>query len=126
MWPRNFKLKLKRWTQKAATRFYLARLPKEARRAFLKQFDPKFYLDVNPDVRSADSDPLFHFLVFGWREGRNPNPTFDTNYYLANNADVAKARINPLSHYVLNGAAEGRAHVPRPRRGVRSVSADGP
>jgi hypothetical protein len=107
-------MKIKLWAQKVATSLYLAGLSQETRRAFLSEFDRSYYLTVNPDVRAAGDDPLFHYLRFGWQEGRNPNPTFDTNFYLADNKDVAKARINPLLHYISKGAAEGRRSRPPP------------
>jgi hypothetical protein len=33
-------------------------------------FDPKLYLEINPDVRSAGIDPWYHFLKHGIEEGR--------------------------------------------------------
>jgi FkbM family methyltransferase len=36
-----------------------------------KDFDPKAYLILNPDVADAGMDPEKHFITFGWREGRN-------------------------------------------------------
>ncbi len=71
-------------------------------------FDSAFYLSQNPDVAAADVNPLDHFEVFGWHEGRNPNPLFDTRYYLTNNPDVAAARIDPLIHFEDFGWREGR------------------
>jgi glycosyltransferase involved in cell wall biosynthesis len=39
--------------------------------AFLAEnFDPKQYLEINPDVAEAGLDPLAHFLDHGLREGR--------------------------------------------------------
>ena len=49
-------------------------------------FDEKYYLLHNPDVRVADTDPLRHYINFGWREGRNPSAQFDTKFYLKNNS----------------------------------------
>jgi hypothetical protein len=34
-----------------------------------KEFDPDFYLALNPDVATSPTDPLSHFVEFGWREG---------------------------------------------------------
>jgi hypothetical protein len=75
-------------------------------------FDRDWYLAQNPDVASARIDPLHHYIQFGAREKRNPNPFFDTAWYLDQNPDVARARINPLVHYVRYGKAQGR----RPNR----------
>jgi SAM-dependent methyltransferase len=37
---------------------------------FPSDFDPDIYLVANPDVRSAGVDPIVHFKLYGWREGR--------------------------------------------------------
>lgn len=78
------------------------------RQAAATLFDVEYYLSVNPDVRDAGVDPLEHFLVQGWREGRNPSATFNVAYYLQANADVAAAGVNPLVHFALAGKREGR------------------
>lgn len=75
-------------------------------------FDPAFYLDTYKDVASDGLDPVRHYVVYGWREGRNPHRYFDTNYYLANNPDVARANVNPYFHYLEHGALEGRNPSP--------------
>ena len=71
-------------------------------------FDPVYYLRHNPDVAAAGVDPLLHFQIFGWREGRDPNALFDTAGYLAAYQDVAAAGVNPLDHYNAFGWHEGR------------------
>ncbi len=71
-------------------------------------FDKNYYLLKNPDVRNADIDPLWHFVKFGWREGRNPSEFFNGNEYLDLYYDVRAANINPLIHYIKFGASENR------------------
>ena len=71
-------------------------------------FDPAYYLAHNPDVAAAGVDPLQHFLVSGWHEGRNPSAVFDTNWYLTHNPDVKAAGLDPLLHYDTYGWKEGR------------------
>lgn len=75
-------------------------------------FDPAYYLLQYRDCRLADVDPLWHFVRYGWREGRNPSPYFDTEYYLRTNADVRQSGINPFVHYLRYGQKEGR--LPHP------------
>lgn len=75
-------------------------------------FDPAYYLLRYPDCRLADVDPLWHFVRYGWKEGRNPSPEFDTAYYLQHNPDVKAANVNPLVHYIRFGRKEGRAPKP--------------
>jgi hypothetical protein len=77
-------------------------------------FDADWYCATYPDVKAAGVDPLEHFVVYGWREGRDPSPLFSVRYYLEENPDVAAGDLNPLTHYLLWGWREGR----RPRPGL--------
>src|SRR5579863_8599219 len=71
-------------------------------------FDAAFYRKSNPDI-SAACDPYRHFMLVGWKEGRNPSATFDVRYYLDSYEDVTKSGLNPLYHFAVAGAREGRA-----------------
>lgn len=71
-------------------------------------FDAAWYHAAYPDVRDAGVDPLRHFVLFGWHEGRDPGPLFSVNHYLAQAPDVAAAIVNPLVHYLECGWREGR------------------
>jgi len=75
-------------------------------------FDASYYLANYADVRTADVDPLLHFIEHGWEEGRSPSAAFDTVFYLETNPDVRQIGVNPLIHYLRNGRGEGRK--PRP------------
>ncbi len=75
-------------------------------------FDSEYYFYNYPDVRQEKINPIWHFIQFGWREGRNPSLYFDTKYYLANNEDVQQAGINPLSHWLLTGLYQQREPSP--------------
>ncbi len=75
-------------------------------------FDAEWYLQQNPDVAEAGIDPLEHYMVTGWREGRDPHPMFDTSFYLEKNPDVAASGENPLVQYYLFGWKEGRQPHP--------------
>lgn len=70
-------------------------------------FDDAFYLMRNADVAEAGDDPLYHYLNWGWREGRDPSPTFNTRFYerLMSRQDVTG--LDPLTHYVTYGKALG-------------------
>jgi hypothetical protein len=72
------------------------------------EFDAAYYLAASPDVAAAGVDPIEHFLVTGWREGRDPNPRFSLQDYLESYPDIALAGVNPFVHYVRTGRAEGR------------------
>jgi len=69
-------------------------------------FDPKYYLEQNPDVRKSRADPLIHYMRRGWREGRDPSAEFDTRRYLASNLEARDAGINPLVYYIRFGSDE--------------------
>jgi hypothetical protein len=75
-------------------------------------FDVDYYLEQNPDVRSAGVDPVTHYLEWGAAEGRNPSPRFDGGSYLDRYPDVLGAGVNPLVHYLECGMAEGRKIKP--------------
>ncbi|MGB4595470.1 MAG: glycosyltransferase, partial [Anaerolineaceae bacterium] len=74
-------------------------------------FDPIFYYSAYDDVRLAETDPLWHYIKFGWKEGRNPSDNFNTNFYLEQYADVKRDGINPLYHYLKYGLREQRLPV---------------
>ena len=71
-----------------------------------KLFDALWYLQQNPDVADADQDPLEHYILYGWREGRNPHPLFDQQWYLTRYRVVATSGMTPLAHYITIGAWE--------------------
>ncbi len=75
-------------------------------------FSDCYYLETYPDVAQGGIDPLFHYVVHGCYEERDPNPLFSTGFYLSNYPDVAETCANPLLHYVLHGAEEGRDPSP--------------
>ncbi len=75
-------------------------------------FDPAYYRQTNPDVKSSPWPPLLHFLLWGGFEGRKPHPLFDPDWYLTQNPDVVRSKLNPLQHYVRFGRFEGRSPHP--------------
>lgn len=74
-------------------------------------FDAVFYLRTNPDIENSGVEPLTHYHLYGWAEGRRPNFYFDPAFYLGENPDVRAAGIDPLLHYVWAGEREGRRPV---------------
>lgn len=73
-----------------------------------KFFNSNYYLRTNTDVKSVGIDPAEHYLIQGWKEGRNPARDFNTNYYLSAYKDVKDLGINPLVHYEESGHKELR------------------
>jgi glycosyltransferase involved in cell wall biosynthesis len=75
------------------------------------EFDENYYLSRSPDLVGLNIDLFRHYMTFGWKEHRDPNPEFSTAYYLSRYQDIAKSGGNPFSHYVLHGQTEGRKGV---------------
>ncbi|MBS0359761.1 MAG: hypothetical protein JSR98_00155, partial [Proteobacteria bacterium] len=81
----------------------------QERRLVEPEFDAAFYLAANADVAEGGMDPLDHFLISGWREGRDPSPAFSVKDYLESYPDIAAADVNPFVHFIRAGRAEGRS-----------------
>ena len=71
-------------------------------------FDSTYYHHHYPEFPTRHSDPIWHYCLYGWREGKNPSAEFDTQYYLSSNPDILEAGLNPLLHYLNTGRAEQR------------------
>lgn len=84
------------------------RVNPDEREALEQAFDHAFYLYWNPDVSESGIDPLDHYLLYGWKEGRDPTPNFSTTFYLATYPDVRSSGVNPFWHFLVTGRAEGR------------------
>jgi GT2 family glycosyltransferase len=68
-------------------------------------FDTSFYQAENPEV---EGNPIEHYLLAGWRQGKDPHPLFDTSWYLEGNPDLAAEGGNPLTHFVTSGWQQRR------------------
>ncbi len=73
-------------------------------------FDTDWYFQTYTDLAGSGLTPLEHFCLYGWAEGRRPNPYFDPLWYLQQNPE-AQAQGNPLVHFIAAGDAEGCAPV---------------
>jgi glycosyltransferase involved in cell wall biosynthesis len=71
-------------------------------------FDENFYIKNTENLGLFKSNPLLHYILFGYKKNYNPSSKFDTKYYLKKYKNVKKADINPLSHYILHGKNEGK------------------
>ena len=83
--------------------------------------DNNFYYENYPSVNKSKMDPLLHYILFGYNEGKFPSEKFkkiysflndfklfDENYYFKNNPNIKKSRMDPLLLYILFGYNEGR------------------
>lgn len=75
-------------------------------------FDRGWYLGRYPDVAAAGIDPLRHYVLSGYREGRLANPIFDSGWYLAHYFPDEADPPNPLVDYLLHVRRDTR----RPNR----------
>lgn len=75
-------------------------------------FDETYYGTAYPDVVAVGIDPAIHYLMEGYREGRDPSRYFSTEFYLKAYPDVAAADVNPLEHFLGYGQREGRRCSP--------------
>lgn len=73
--------------------------------ALEEEFDSTYYLEQNPDVASATNDAVTHYLLYGWREGRNPSLFFDHKVY--RKLHSIEKSVFPLAHYRSIGKATG-------------------
>lgn len=106
-------------TQDALKGFVLPgfeRLKNEEIDQIIATFDADYYLRENQDVARLGVDPLAHYVIKGWREGRDPTADFCTDYYLDQGPDIQKAGINPFVHYVTHGRRERRPLLPYRKR----------
>ncbi|MCZ2340393.1 MAG: glycosyltransferase family 4 protein [Bacteroidales bacterium] len=76
-------------------------------------FDAKWYAKSNPDLGySSEWDLLEHYLVYGWKESRNPSPLFYTHWYMTRYAHVLFEQYDPLTHYLRFGQKQN--YLPAP------------
>ncbi|WP_439371698.1 glycoside hydrolase family 99-like domain-containing protein [Bradyrhizobium sp. DASA03120] len=75
-------------------------------------FDEEFYAASYPDVIAVGADPFEHFFLYGYREGRKPNPIFDPIWYVTTYPDVQDTDVHPFLHYAMVGERDGRRPSP--------------
>lgn len=81
--------------------------------ALFDVIDQDFYWEKYPDIGRAKICAYTHYLEFGWREGRDPNPDFSTNWYLMNVPQLADGSHAPLLHYIQHGQDLGISPNPQ-------------
>lgn len=70
--------------------------------------DTEYYLSCYPDLHQWDAPLLDHYVMHGWREGRDVNAFFDAQWYKAMNPDVDFSLSDPVTHFLMSGEAENR------------------
>jgi glycosyltransferase involved in cell wall biosynthesis len=69
-------------------------------------FDRAWYLTRYPDIDPNQVDPLEHYCVYGWREGRKPNALFDPEWFVEHCGQV-RVQGNPALFYLEEGWRSG-------------------
>ena len=78
-----------------------------------KMFNRNYYLKRYPSVKKSGMDPVLHYILFGFKEGKFPSfmyeriydsfkdsDWFDEDYYLKKYPEVRNSGIEPLEHYI--------------------------
>lgn len=84
-------------------------------------FDEGYYLKNYVDVRLSGMDPILHYIYYGYKEGKKPNPQFDSDYYMKAHADVRNSKLNPIIHYSLYGIHEDRKTISLSEHNVKGM-----
>jgi GT2 family glycosyltransferase len=63
----------------------------------------KWYKWEYIDLKNSKLDPVEHYFLYGWKEGRHPNPYFNTQWYQQQLVrDEKLSNQCPLLHYIEN------------------------
>ncbi len=73
-------------------------------------FDEEFYLSNYKDVKASGMNPIIHYIIYGYKEGKDPNKDFDGVYYSHKYGDALSSKLSPLVHYSLYGLQENREY----------------
>ncbi len=77
-------------------------------RLISQYFDESYYLATYPDIANQDEiGALEHYLLYGWKEGRNPSAAFDGWFYKERYMAGEDTVECPLVHYFREGASRG-------------------
>ena len=66
-------------------------------------YEGKYYKEIEQSGLPSSA----HYLLYGWREGKDPSPRFSTKDYLQRYPDVLQMDICPLVHWKLKGKRKG-------------------
>ena len=80
---------------------WLARQPVNPEIATL--FDVDYYLSTHPELRGSGVDPMWHYLLRGWKDGADPSRSFSTQHYLSQQPQLSQGEVSPLEHFVAEG-----------------------
>ena len=68
-------------------------------------FDEEWYRDTYDEVDFTEQHPLEHYLLHGWKEGKNPSESFNTLWYQERHKDIIPDDMCPLLFHLVYGIA---------------------
>lgn len=92
------------------------------RRVVAPLFDESFYRSAYG--LPADKSCIDHYLVEGWRLGREPNRVFSSSHYLSVHGHVKALDVSPFYHFV-STQPKSAARFSKSKRGVEIESTTG-
>lgn len=72
-----------------------------------RYFDSHWYREAYPDVKAANVDPAWHYLTYGWKEGREPSRDFDSHWYRRTYPGSIVNYLPPAWHFLSIGSRLG-------------------
>ena len=72
-------------------------------------FDENYY--INKYNYNLDINPLLHYLVIGYKEGKNPNKNFNSIFYKNFYINTIHLSKNPLIYFVIYGINKGEVKI---------------
>ena len=108
----------------APLRWVLRRALRSHVEAIAPGFDGSLYLRQFAGTsreRRIASDPLLHYVIVGWKEGRAPSASFDPWYFRSRNPDLP-GNVDPLLlHATSNGAGTPFHELAKRGEGLRGL-----
>lgn len=65
-----------------------------------KYINEEWYIANYPEIDFSIIDPIEHYLLFGWKENKDPSPDWSTENYFKINPDAAEYECCPVFHYL--------------------------
>ena len=59
-----------------------------------RYFDEKFYSAQYPAALTEGYEPFAHYMLVGWREGKDPSAQFSTAFFLRAHREVRESNMN--------------------------------
>ena len=64
-------------------------------------FDEDWYFEMYPEAKEKGLPAIEHYVLYGWKEDKDPNENFDGKAYLKEIPELKTKNWSPLFHYIL-------------------------